>query len=785
MKLLDKFSNSDEFYIIDRMMEYKLNINDFTNNKNVISNISESFDKIRKEKHGFQLFTITHGFKSKIFLLCKTLDINKAVDTYHYICFIWEKEEKIEKSMSFYMNDYSYKNDTYNEIYELSKESKLTDYMFKDFIQYCIVDSLTGLKISTKSINDIAKFENNYNHVKIISNEEYKNENNNEFELYKQVLTDKKEITNNIINQISNYSKKLKCDNLNIKYATDTITDNIITGKIIEVLNAGNRRFYKIRIHKIHNNTIIKEEFISHVDPEYNSPISITNLGTIFLATLKHRYYESNLDLTFLQKLPYNFIDKDRTFIIIQRNNNIYDMVIGSDPKVNPNNHIEMQEILNKYLTAIINKTIDFSSTSIVDKEKDLLFEYELFNQLNDSNNSNSIQQIMQTIKKMVDEYHYIVKKQKSIGEDIFITDKIQFNHEKGLVKYNNFNISIDDELVKSEIHSYFKDALVSFYREKETEEEILSKILDIIFSKIKFRIFYYSKTDMTMNIVINDNVKIVLTEKVSSNNKSKLTYINDIRFNKNEVITILKEMTCYRDQETADMFIKTIGKIGLSTYIAISTGYVFNKKLLKFRKDKGRSKYTLLLDNIEIPISSKKIISTLYSNFIDNNKLSDGQLNKLISQSIIKIEDYLKYKFLVDNSYEEFKKKSKLFLDKKVLDTNSEYIKYLNSKTKKFMDAILVTGISGAKYAISYDNTNSYVFMDPDKSDTKIGNITSYSNGKYICMIDQSNIKSNIGYDTVISKLLALRNDSIISEQIYNLKSELDNFEGETNDSD
>jgi len=61
-------------------------------------------------------------------------------------------------------------------------------------------------------------------------------------------------------------------------------------------------------------------------------------------------------------------------------------------------------------------------------------------------------------------------------------------------------------------------------------------------------------------------------------------------------------------------------------------------------------------------------------------------------------------------------------------------------------------------------------VFMDPEiDSESK-----EYKEGKYICMIDQSNIKSNISYDTIVAKILALKNDSSIAHTIYNLAEEL-----------
>jgi hypothetical protein len=120
----------------------------------------------------------------------------------------------------------------------------------------------------------------------------------------------------------------------------------------------------------------------------------------------------------------------------------------------------------------------------------------------------------------------------------------------------------------------------------------------------------------------------------------------------------------------------------------------------------------------------------------------------------------------------QSFKEKSRKFLDKKVEDVEGEYCTYLPERKKKPLEAVKLTGLSGNEYIVAFDAKDSFVFISPQKKEEN----EYYSDGKYICMVDQSNIKSNIGYDTVISKLMALRNDSLIAGTIYNLDEELSN---------
>jgi hypothetical protein len=139
------------------------------------------------------------------------------------------------------------------------------------------------------------------------------------------------------------------------------------------------------------------------------------------------------------------------------------------------------------------------------------------------------------------------------------------------------------------------------------------------------------------------------------------------------------------------------------------------------------------------------------------------------IMKSLTGSLEYAKYKFLIDSTYKAFQQNSVDFLTKKVTDIGGKFCKYYNAKNHKILDAIEIIGTTGIKYVIAYDTTSSWVFLNPETREEN-----TYQEGKYVCMIDQSNIKSNIGYDTVIAKMMALKNDSVIASKIYNLEEEI-----------
>ena len=130
----------------------------------------------------------------------------------------------------------------------------------------------------------------------------------------------------------------------------------------------------------------------------------------------------------------------------------------------------------------------------------------------------------------------------------------------------------------------------------------------------------------------------------------------------------------------------------------------------------------------------------------------------------------------MIDKSYQLFIDKSSNFLNKKIEDVGAEKVTYVDENQGKVYDGIKVVGTSGKTYVIAYDLKESFVFMSPDEQDVNphSSETVLYKGGSYICMIDQSKMKATVGYDTVVSKLLSLKNDSVIASTIYNLEDEL-----------
>jgi len=508
--------------------------------------------------------------------------------------------------------------------------------------------------------------------------------------------------------------------------------------------------------------------------------MSAEQIGSSYMFTTKSSRWETpegKFDENNLIRIPYNLIDKDRLILACRTKKFEWNIFVSPDPKVDVNYKETFEKDINDYLKRTCNKLDGTDTTYIYDEAVQGLLYYSTFitNAKHSNANIKGIPLYLKAMKDMLDEYNYVIKKNKATGSDVTITDNIKYNHEKGRISYNDFSIEIDDEMLKADLYETFNAHLIKYYRNESTEQEILDNITYTVFISLQRRI-NNNRSNFSITIKINDVVEINLKARKSEKNGAIFYYLNNKRFNKNEIITLLREMTCYRNATEATAFISNISRLGLAVYIGITTGYEVKiskdkNQVFKFRKLKGRANYQLILDGTDVPIKGKKLITLLYNDFIGeyvNN--FKNKIPEYIYECTGSAVEYLKYKALIDSSYEAFKEKSHEFLRKKIKDMDAKETKYYNKKARKVFDAIYVEGTSKNKYIIAYDTKNSYVFMAPEYDEAE----KRYGEGKYICMIDQSNIKSNISYDTVIAKLMALKNDSSIAHTIYNLEEEL-----------
>lgn len=764
--------------LLNRLLDVKLNSEEFINNQEAIETIGKVVDLLKNKKKGYILFSVTYKKDTAIILVLNNFSDDRIYTNGYYLS-KWSKKEEIDKGFEAKIHESNFKRNLYKEI------DSTQGISFRSAITLCVSESFNGYCVNTSRLKTIETFMNEdiNKDEGMISRDSIEIRNMDLIEMLDSSVVKKSEYKQGHIDTVQQYINKLNND----KFITniDRYTNDIITiGKIDEALQLlDNERVYTISTLTSSNgitSSLYRKRFKLSANALGES-IYVRNLGnnTFTSEGTFLRYREVN-DLAYIlrtvriEDIPINLVDKGRYFAVLDDKVNQV-LLIGPDPRTHGNHREIFEAELHKQLQMIAEKNISFAGTYISDGTNRLqLFDYF------DTNITNHKQKLLKAIKTMNEEYQFLAKKVLAKGEDVLITDNLKYNHSNGKVTYNDFSIEFNDELMKSALYKLFSNYLLRFYRGEVTEQKILDSVLASIFFVLEKRLFARIKEDFLRDLIINDVIKLKLEHKISKSG-SRLIYLNGRKFNANEILRIIREITCYRSNEEASRFIENVGKIGLSVYIGITSGYevVFKnesrenyKRLFRFKKLAGRSNYELLLDTVSIKINSKALISLLYKNFI-GEYISDFQnkINKAIFENCDSSIDYMKYKFLIDSCYEKYKENAKKFLEKKVENTESEFVSYYEEKENKLLEAIKVTGLSGNTYVIAYNDVDSFVFLSPTLMKNK-ENV--YEKGRYICMIDESNIKSNIGYDTIVSKLLSLKNDSSVAHTIYNLEEEL-----------
>lgn len=762
--------------LLKNLLDFKISGEDYINNQESIKTIGKVVDLIKDKKRGHVLFSIVQGTTRNIILVIKNKTFTNTTDYYDgYYISSWVKKEQISESFEVKIHDTDFKRNLYKE---LDSYSYLT---LSNAIKYCVVDSFDGPTINTNRLNrldsllklrlepitnqvDVNNLSDEYTDLKDMSDKILKS--------YRDQLTSSENIVRNYVDKLNNPNLELEA------YAG---FDNSITiCRIEKVINwIDNERTFSVIALSNSNGHLSTGKFAATICvTSWRPRPSILGNNIHLVSDSIYAHYDTTtyeLSRVNLLGIPINLIDEGRYLVIINKNTStIQDLIVGPDPKTHENYRELLEQCIDKRMRTLADDALTFDTSRIRDDELTMVLA-----SYHEPNNNSKTQAILKAFKKMNDEYQFLAKKKKAEGKDIQITDNIRYNHEKGKVEYNDFSIEFNDEMTKSSLYQTFQKLLKEYYRGAVTEEQILNNILSLIFQSLERRLFARTKTEFTRDLIINDSIKLEIQHKIS-NSGARLLYLNGTKFNGNEILKIIREITCYRNPDEAKRFIENVGKIGLSVYIGITSGYEIKMRdkdkntatrIFKFKKLKGRSNYELLLDTTSIHLKSKKLISILYKKFIGDYVASiEDKIEKIIFDNADSTIDYMKYKFLIDSSYEKYKENARKFLEKKVSDTDSEFVKYYDKKNRKILDAIKVVGLSGNTYLVAYNTTDSFVFLEPELNENK----EFYTNGRYICMIDESNIKSNIGYDTVVSKLLSLKNDSSVAHTIYNLEEEL-----------
>ena len=281
--------------------------------------------------------------------------------------------------------------------------------------------------------------------------------------------------------------------------------------------------------------------------------------------------------------------------------------------------------------------------------------------------------------------------------------------------------------------------------------------------------------------------------------------FLNNIRINQDEIAQAVNRAVCCRSTEEYDLFLKSISRMSIKRHDIIANGLKV-KIHANMSKDEYKSEtpgasapaLKLIIDNEDkciklvidetrkVPVNIGELIRKVktinnktnnksyldkacyyYKNrdhvwaaekltealiatttFVESIKKEDGTVEEK-STVLISREDVNKLLKVVEEQNKAKIERSKQFLATAVKITGAEEIEFLGEKAYK------VTG-SLRSYAVILKTAKVYDFA------TK----------QYRCIVNDRHYKG-AGYDDVASRLLALRNDSVMQDQIGTLRGE------------
>ena len=721
-------------------------VQELRRNEKAVSELGNLIDRLDKLQNAYTILELRSGYRSQILIL------NKNLEQLRYSIYGQTLINKVDLGTSITVHDFK----------EMSIETELeiTKRGDKEIVlTYSLTDTPSGLKIVPFKAKQLVEMSNKD------TSTDSSPEIANLFETTRNVISKAKTLAERYhLKFVENLQEPELKFNCNMDNGPDI--NCMAFGKMTKVIKIDNTRYYTIQYKYKTPEEFLGKTKCMKITPSNNErKIKAVANGIYELNKSVYSYYGvSDTDLI-SDEIPYNLIDEGRLFVSAKCGGTITTWV-SEDPKVNSELYGQFFELLVEKLKESYISEANVETTHI-----------GKFRAINYVTHSKDISGNLKAIKKMVNEYKYITQKKKSIGSDISITDKIKYCNTDGKISYGDFCLQTDSEYMKNEIIEFFNEKILAFFRGEGSEESILNASIDIFFKSLNDILSSVAKEAIIVNLVINNKIKVKVEARIFANH-NRFFYINDQRINKNEVSLMLKEISCYKDESSAISFLTNVGRIGLAVYMGVTSGYTLNTGsdvIYKFRKLKGRSNYELILDNAVTSIKGKKLLTCLYEQFLNNDRTARElreKIDNIIKDSVMSTTDFLRYRLLIDETYTSFKEQSELVLNRKIEELEGTKVSYLLKKTLK--TAILIVGTSGNQYIIAYDSKGSWVFMNPTKSND------TYSDGSYICMVDQSNIKSSFSYDTVIAKLMAVKNDSVIAKQIYNLEEVLGGFENE-----
>ena len=293
--------------------------------------------------------------------------------------------------------------------------------------------------------------------------------------------------------------------------------------------------------------------------------------------------------------------------------------------------------------------------------------------------------------------------------------------------------------------------------------------------------------TEVTLFTATLGSVDVTLTFKSTGERRTAKWMVNGKKLRRDEINPALKRAMCFEEQDAYDAFLADIQSVSLRARNLMTRGLeltitgtdrrkvpvllefvrsgrtwhliVRNPDGTQFRRhvmNGGATKFSNMLASIERArrMGSSKEKELSVEKFMDAMSgvptMGVDSIRRLLATGLKSINEALA--------------RSRKLLEDTARMVGAEWIEY--SHGTKTMQGYKVTGMSGSTYLIACDKVTTSV-KDRHGS-TKLGGVYSLPNLGYVCIVDKSN--DQMGYDIVVNRLLALKNDSFVAGSVKTL---------------
>ncbi len=276
---------------------------------------------------------------------------------------------------------------------------------------------------------------------------------------------------------------------------------------------------------------------------------------------------------------------------------------------------------------------------------------------------------------------------------------------------------------------------------------------------------FHYTGTNFTATAEVGD-VSVNIENKVSDgkNGAYRNVYMNGFRVKKDEIGQIISRGLCFKKQDDYDAFIKQVSKCSLEMHSLLDDGIEIhvhdNYKNIKvnFKIPLVRRKNInyIVIDDKEYKVSNTAKIKKLATvNFVHD------VINTLLDPGAVKISGPDDIAFIIKRGTEllkEAKNKNRELIEntEKILQVEETTITHNGIHYRGY----LIEG-NLRKYFLDIGNTDKETVFDRLRAFT-------YPDMGYTCMIEKT--VNQTGPSSLISRMYALRNDSLVANDIETL---------------